>query len=80
VSEEAFDPKEQYGYMVHVMPSQFSEQAVEEAKDLLRYMHINEFVPKEYWDQIKWIVLEPDPNRPGEHKYGTVAWKIGPIK
>lgn len=74
-----FNPAYQYGDSVYVMPSQFSDIAVEEAKRLLVEISIDPFVPEEYRKYVKWIVTHPNPRDAGSCAYGTVAWKIGPL-
>lgn len=75
-----FKVTEQYGHYIYIMPSQYSDKAVQEAKDLLMDISIEPFVPEKYLDKITWIVMAPNPKDFGRFRYGTVAWKIGPIR
>jgi hypothetical protein len=75
-----FDLTKQYGDYIYLMPSQWAPKAVEEAKALLMIRQIARFIPHKYHKRIKWIVNAPDPREVGEFAYGTVSWKVGPIK
>lgn len=75
-----FNVRHQFGNYIYLMPSQWNNNAIREAKELLLYTQIDYFVPKKYLNKIKWKVIEPNPKDFGRFRYGAVAWKIGPIK
>ncbi len=79
-ASRCFDPSEQYGDFTYIMPSQFGDKAIDEAKELLTEISINSFVPEQFRDKMKWVIVHPNDKDAGRFRYGTVGWKIGPLK
>jgi len=78
--EFVFQTDQQYGYVLHVGMRPLTDEDIEGCKEFLMRNSVRHIVPKQYIDQVKWIVIQPNPDDYGTFRLGSVAWKIGPIE